>query len=123
MTLFTPFRFTPAVIRQQVEQGRMGSYILGFDQEGFVGQYVGRSDTCLQRRLSLHNHLWTYDYFVFKYATTLNEAFFQECELYHSYLLFDKQLHNLIHPAMPSGSGLVCPYCDFRDGVNQLFHR
>lgn len=118
--LFIPYRFTPSVVRQVVEPNRTGSYILGFDKNGFVGEYVGRSDSCLYSRLSKHNHLLKFDYFIFKYASNIVEAFFQECELYHTFLTAKLNLQNMVHPASPAGSNLNCPYCQFRNSFANL---
>jgi len=107
-----PLRFTPEVVRRAVELGRPGVYILGSDINGFVGGYVGRSDTCLRNRLATHNHLYKFDYFIFRYAANVSQAFRLECQYWHTYE-HGMEVSNCIHPAAPHGSGSCCPYCEF----------
>jgi hypothetical protein len=119
--LFTPYRLMPDVVREVVEAGRVGSYVLGDDEDGFMGKYAGRSDSCLQSRLATHNHLFDYDYFIFRYARDVEEAFRQECETYHVLKMQRPVLGNVIHPAAPALSGLKCPYCGFSADIAALF--
>ena len=120
-TLAVPYRFLPSVVRDQVQPGRPGAYILGNDEAGFTGKYVGRSDTSLLNRLVGHNHLLEFEYFIYCYAADKREAFRQECEFYHVLQNQGDPLTNRIHPAAPKGSGLRCPYCEFGEQVSSLF--
>jgi GIY-YIG catalytic domain len=117
--LAVPRIFTPESVRGIIKENKPGVYALGNDANGFVVGYVGRSDSCLQTRLSTHNHLYRFDYFIFKYALSINEAFKLECEYWHASK--EKQIANLIHPASPSNSGMKCPYCDFAAQMNKFF--
>lgn len=107
-----PYRFTPQVVRRVVTPRRAGVYILGNDVHGFAGGYVGRSDSCLQNRLATHNHLYKFDYFIFRYATSVQQAYRLECQFWHTYE-HGMEVENRIHPAAPRGSGSCCPYCEF----------
>ncbi|WP_170130972.1 hypothetical protein [Deinococcus yavapaiensis] len=108
-----PHVLLPQVVRRVVEPGRSGVYVLGRDERGFKPGYVGRSDTDLQRRLATHNHRDEFEYFIFRYAGSPEEAFRLECELWHAHEETASGMLNRIHPDAPSGSGLECPYCAF----------
>jgi hypothetical protein len=117
--LATPYLWLPKVVRSEVEAERPGSYVLGNDQDGFEVGYVGRSDTCLRSRLLTHNRLYEFEYFLFRYASTPLDAFYQECEFWHA--CHDHNLTNAIHPAAPQGSRIGCPYCDFGNAMARMF--
>jgi hypothetical protein len=103
-----PLLFRPWVVRLAVPRGA-GVYVLGTlgTSRGSQPLYVGRSDIDLRERLSAHELMCTFQYFRFSICRSAREAFFEECRLWHSF----GNLHNLIHPDSPSGSGLSCPYC------------
>jgi hypothetical protein len=114
VALWVPRLFLPSVIRLVVAPGQPGAYALGNDRHGFVAGYVGRSDTCLRSRLANHNHLYAFEYFVFRYSDGPEEAFAAECELYHVYRQLGVPLRNQVHPALPATSAdRRCPYCGF----------
>lgn len=118
--LAIPRKFTPEIVKGVVSQtNRTGVYILGNNVNGFKVGYVGRSDNCLQSRLINHNHLYNFDYFIFKYTRDIRDAFFQECQYWHT--SFDAHLANVIHPASPKKSGLKCPYCQFASDITKVF--
>ncbi|MBD8522362.1 hypothetical protein [Lysinibacillus fusiformis] len=117
-TLITPHLFLPEVIRNVVQTDRPGVYVLGNDKNGFQNGYVGRSDTCLRRRLLTHNYLYEYEYFIFIYTKTPQQAFWLESQWWHN--CQESGISNFIHPASPSGSGLECPYCHFAYHVKNL---
>lgn len=117
--LLLPRRFTPEVVRLVVVPRRPGAYALGHNGEGrFEVGYIGRSDTCLQRRLASHNHMWRFEYFIFWHADNEYQAYALECEFWHS---FKDQVGNLIHPASPAGSRLVCNYCRFASSIEHFY--
>jgi hypothetical protein len=115
MMKLLPRLFLPEIVRSKVLLKRPGVYLLGNDEAGFAVKYVGRSDKCLRNRLATHNHLFTYDYFAFMYAKDEREAFFLECQLWHTFQ--KSSLNNFIHPASPVNSGIKCPYCHFSKEV------
>lgn len=79
--------------------GCPGAYALGHQQHGrFSFDNVGRSDSCVRSRLLTHNHLWQFEYFIFKLARDEKAAYELECELWH---MFSGQPRNMIHPAAP----------------------
>lgn len=118
----TPYRFTPDVIRKEVMKDVPGSYLLGNDQgeRDFAPRYVGRSDNDMQGRLLTHNHLYSYEYFIFRKASDPKEAFRQECQLWHGHQQCGYELDNKVHPAVPVGLDVRCPYCDFANHMSAL---
>lgn len=120
MSRYRPIVFLPDVVRDIVLPNRPGAYALGRG-EPFRLEYVGRSDNCLQTRLAAHNHLYAFDYFIFRYAETPFEAFVRECELFHALEQSTPNMMNKYHPAAPAGSGARCPYCEFGLGIRRVF--
>lgn len=117
--LLVPRLLLPEVVKQVVVPACPGAYALGHaGPDGFLVGYVGRSDTCLRSRLLSHNYLWHFEYFLFRYAANSEAAFHLECEFWHAYR---KQLCNVIHPAVPTGSNASCRYCGFAEAVNRYF--
>lgn len=113
-----PFRYDTDEMKNQVAEERIGNYALGYknDKGTFVVQYVGRSDTDLQRRLVDHVEAREkYEYFKFSYANDAVEAFEKECRNYHDFGE-SRKLRNERHPDRPDGhTDLTCPYCDILD--------
>lgn len=116
--------FTPEVVRGVVVKGSPGVYLLGNHSprnNSFEIQYIGRSDTCLQKRLKGHNHAISCEYFIHLPCETAMQAYFLECYLWHS-LDDSPVMLNRIHPDSPQGSGIECPFCStakyFREFVN-----
>lgn len=100
-------------INAKVWKQKIGNYALGHSKEGiFYPKYVGRSDTDLHAELISHlqdksNH----KEFMFSYASSISEAFREECRNYHDFFYNKeggKQLENEIHPATPEGTSLKC---------------
>ncbi|MHA7631647.1 GIY-YIG nuclease family protein [Corallococcus sp. M7] len=110
--LYVPRLFLPKEVRKQIEPCRPGVYLLGMGPD-FTPGYVGRSDTCLRTRLSGHNHLYEFEYFIFKYADNPGDAFMLECEYWHVLQQTGVKVANKYHPAPPSSNGTRCPYCEF----------
>ena len=102
-------------IDHAIERNKVGNYWLGnYGPDGsFRANYVGRSDTCLRRRL--HNHAATYKFqaFIVRKARTIKEAFEIECREWH---LIGKTSRgtNAIHPRTPRHLRVYkCPYCEY----------
>lgn len=88
-----------------------GAYLL------FIGEhpvehpvYVGRSDSSLRARLDSHEHLPIATHLVWKVRESAEEAFYLEAAWFHQgggteYML------NEVHPSVPSGAVLTCPFC------------
>lgn len=113
--------FSPRVVRRVIPPGRAGAYALGHSGGlGFVAGYVGRSARCVCERLAAHERLGEFDAFVVRLAPGAEGAFNAECELWHAYHQTGTLLRNLVHPATPSGAGLICPYCHFARHVRHL---
>jgi hypothetical protein len=118
--LAIPRNFTPDIVKRVVSQpNRIGVYILDNNVNGFKVGYVGRSDICLQSRLISHNHLYNFDYFIYRYTLNIKDAFLQECQYWHA--SHDVHLVNIMHPASPKHSGLKCPYCKFANEITKVF--
>lgn len=119
-SLMLPHLFVPSIVREVVAPGYPGAYALGDDRGGFIAGYIGRSDTCLQTRLLKHNHRYEFEYFIFRYATSVKEAYHLECQFWHT-SAEQGHLLNHRHPAVPVNSQLCCPYCHFAHHVIRLF--
>ena len=100
-------------IANAVERKHIGNYWLGkyLPNEIFQATYVGRSDTCLQRRLMKYVNDEQYDAFVLRVAISVREAYEIECREWH---MISRGLNNEIHPRSPRHLPYSCPYCDFR---------
>ncbi|WP_152418331.1 hypothetical protein [Halorubrum aidingense] len=96
-------------VRHVVSEDQSGFYRLGYVLNGrFHTTYVGRSDTCLQRRLLVHVRESWQEAFVARPAENKAEAYRMECLFYH---LEQPDLGNKIHPGKPDGVSAECPYC------------
>lgn len=92
-----------------------GNYALGYvsDDNTFIVQYVGRSDSDLNGRLKT----WVgkkFKKFKYSYASSPKAAFEKECENYHDFGESAK-LANSSHPDRPNGAGWECPRCTIFD--------
>jgi len=101
------FRFTPETIRLHIPGQVVGSYLLLAHRHPV---YIGRSDTCLRRRLETHPLLGTATHVTWEAASSPDRAFLSEAFWYHE-LQRDHEVLNLVHPARPAGSDRSCPYC------------
>ncbi|WP_307813044.1 GIY-YIG nuclease family protein [Planomonospora parontospora] len=99
------FRLTPPAIRAMMPERCIGVYIL-FRNDTPI--YVGRSDHCLRRRLSTHNHLQEATHVAWEFTPTVQQAYVLEAHLFHQHR---DHLINKIHPALPEGSSISCPFC------------
>lgn len=96
-------------VRQAVSEEQPGFYRLGYILDGrFQTTYVGRSDSCLQRRLLDHVRERWQEAFVARPTESRAEAYRMECLFYH---LEQPHLGNKIHPGTPDGVSTECPYC------------
>ena len=124
MTKATPVLFYPKLIRKMIKKDEPGVYVLGNEQNGeFVPRYVGRSDYSLRKRLLTHNHLYEYDYVVFRTVSCSKEAFYTESKWWHDCNNNGYEIDNKIHPDAPSGTYIECPYCSFAKEMNNLLKR
>lgn len=105
-------RFTRGVVNLQVPTGTIGAYLLvEHDEEGVRPLYVGRSDTCLRRRLSRHPLHGRATHFVVAPARDPHQAYGIESYWYHRYRSMGCSIANQIHPASPARTGRRCPFC------------
>lgn len=105
-------RFTRSVVNMQIPTGTIGAYLLmEHEQEGARPLYVGRSDTCLRRRLSRHPLRGRATHFVVAPARNSHQAYAIESYWYHQYRSAGRTIRNQIHPASPAGTGRHCPFC------------
>lgn len=100
------YRLAPWVIRVLIPSTIVGTYVL-YASDG-TPIYVGRSDTCLRRRLVTHAVLRRAKYFDYQVRWTPERAYIAECAAFHA---FAGLLTNAIHPASPSGCSVRCPFC------------
>lgn len=105
-------RFIRSVVRMQIPAGTIGAYLLlEHTQQGVQALYVGRSDTCLRRRLSRHPLRGGATHFVIAPARNSLQAYATESFWFHQYRSAGSSIRNQIHPASPAGTGRRCPFC------------
>ena len=106
-------------IANQLASKQIGNYWLGhFSADGsFIVRYIGRSDTCLKRRLLEHAKKGKYEAFIFRKTEQIKESFDIECREWHL-LKNIGQLDNLIHPDSPTRLPYKCKYCSSIDKMN-----
>lgn len=96
----------PSWLRTLIPSGVIGSYLL-LDKDRPI--YVGRSDTCLQSRLTHHELLGSASHVIWEICSSVRRAFHIEAFWYDR--LKPKGLLNQVHPARPSGDSRPCPFC------------
>ncbi|XVV02474.1 hypothetical protein ACQPW3_34725 [Actinosynnema sp. CA-248983] len=94
------------MVRMLVPTGIAGTYMLF---RGGEPVYIGRSDVDLRRRLLAHASSQRGEYFTFQTYESGTTAFQAECALFHAPP--SESIENKIHPASPTGSAALCPYC------------
>jgi len=112
------YDFNSSEIDRVVTKTSFGNYALGHleklgEGETFIVEYVGRSDTDINKELKARLSL-KYSKFKFSYATSPKDAFEKECRNYHDFGGSDK-LANKIHPDRPAGTDWKCPSCNIFD--------
>jgi predicted GIY-YIG superfamily endonuclease len=107
-----PFELKNEVIDEKVQKNMIGNYALGFAGGNGVMSvnYVGRSDTDLNRRLKDHTSEG-YTHFMYSYALSIEIAYIKECHDYHAFVDKHFRLDNENHPAKPENINSQCPYC------------
>ncbi|MEU6812978.1 hypothetical protein ABZ920_29160 [Streptomyces sp. NPDC046831] len=96
----------------QIPAKTIGAYVLlRHDQQQAVPLYIGRSDTCLRRRLAYHPLRGHATHFVAAPTRNHHQAFAIESAWYHRYRAAGTPIANQIHPASPAGTGRRCPFC------------
>lgn len=104
-----PYELKAEKIDEVITKTSAGNYLLGHTRKGeFKVQYVGRSDSDLNKRLK--EHVGDYWSFKFCYASSPKAAFERECEDYHDNGGADK-LDNKFHPGRPDDTDWKCPRC------------
>ncbi|MFE5591174.1 hypothetical protein [Streptomyces sp. NPDC056549] len=105
-------RFTRSVVRTQIEPGTVGAYLLLGHVRGTIRPlYVGRSDTCLHRRLYHHPLQGIATHFIVTPTRNPDQAYATEAHWYHRHLSVGHPLLNRIHPASPARAARRCPFC------------
>jgi hypothetical protein len=98
-------------VRQLIPLRTTGTYRLALLRDGRLNKtYLGRSDTCLRRRLLWHASRGRFTHFAFEMTPGPRRAYRDECREWHR---LRRQASNRIHPDAPDGSGLSCSYCLF----------
>ncbi len=96
----------------QLPTGTAGAYVLlRYYPNDAIPIYVGRSDTCLRRRLIRHPLRGLASHFLVAPTRNLEQAFAVESHWYHQYRSEGFPVMNRIHPASPAGTGRRCPFC------------
>ncbi len=111
LDMIGPFPLSEKKIDEVVTEKSPGNYALGFvnDEKTFNVQYVGRSDTDVNKRLK--DWVKKYNRFKFSYVSSSKAAFEKECKNYHDFGE-DAHLDNDKHPDRPKGKDWECPVCD-----------
>lgn len=100
------------ILRSLIPKDKIGVYVLGnISLSRFYPIYIGRSDKCLLTRLLTHNYKDKATHVAWRLTSSIRQAFYQECCLYHTYE--EQGFLNDIHPASPKGSRLICPVCSY----------
>lgn len=119
--MFGPFLYDQDTIDKVVPEGIIGNYALGhIEDDSFIVEYVGRSDTDLHDRLP--HELGKYTHFKFSSAASAIEAYQKECTNWHEFGGEKKYLANKIHPDKPDNIKFAfCPICARRilDKINK----
>lgn len=102
-----PYELSIECINRTLPAGQPGVFALGYvDSAGtFRIQSVGRDDSDLRQRL--RDMIGSSNRFKYAGAANSQEAFEQECELFHQF----KPRGNVMHPQRPQGSKWKCPRC------------
>ncbi|MGW3031196.1 hypothetical protein ACWDCB_08160 [Streptomyces sp. NPDC001178] len=107
----------------QIPTGTIGAYLLlRHEQQQTTPLYVGRSDTCLRRRLTRHPLRGHATHFVAAPTANSQQAYAIESAWYHRYLSKGVPIINQIHPASPARTGRCCPYCPETE-IERAFRR
>lgn len=101
----------PRVIRTLIPANTPGVYMLLRNKRPF---YVGRSDTCIRRRLAGHPLLRVATHVVWEPCRTRLQAYRLESAWFHE-LDATVRILNLIHPAKPTAVTEDCPFCNTGD--------
>lgn len=107
--LWGPFPLTPGGIGAAITAALPGVYALGKLETGsgvFKVRYVGRDDQDVKIRLTNHLAEW-YPHFFYRCYFSAQQAFEEECELYHKFHPSD----NKAHPSRDQNSDWACPRC------------
>jgi biotin carboxylase len=104
-----PYNLNKATVEKIIENDKIGNYALGRknDKGGITVEYVGRSDSCIKKRLLKWVTESDSPSFKYSYAESIKEAFEKECKNYHNFNPTD----NNIHPDKPDGKNYKCPVC------------
>lgn len=107
-----PYDLKEEIIDLHIEPEKIGNYALGWvkDKNTFIINYVGRSDTDLNKRLQ--DHIGEASAFMFSYESSPKEAYKKECQNWHDFDGPKGKLRNKIHPDKPEGKeNCHCPVC------------
>lgn len=105
MTTPRLLRLRPWVVRAIIPDQVVGTYVLF---RNGTEHYIGRSDTCLRRRLLTHCATARGEYFTYDVHPTPELAFAMECSLFHTHR---HHLTNVLHPDRPDHQSPKCPFC------------
>lgn len=101
-----PALLVPWLIRAMIPAGTIGTYTLWDDGKPI---YIGRSDTCLRRRLIEHASKRPAGlYFTFDVSRSPQDAYAMECSLFHA---IGDDTTNIDHPPRANHEDPACPFC------------
>lgn len=100
------YLLTPWLVRVMLPEHTIGTYTLWSPDAPI---YIGRSDTCLRRRLIEHTATWPKGTrFTFDVSRTVQDAFAMECSLFHA---LGDSTANIDHPPRANRADPACPFC------------
>lgn len=102
-----PFSLSAEQVDRQVPPGKPGVYVTGYFSLQFIADRWGRSDTDLQK--AVHARIGDAPMFKFKICENAEEAYDEECALFHEHHKDGHAKHP--HPSKPDGSTRACPKC------------
>ncbi len=102
-----PFTLSTEQVDHQIPVGQLGVYVTGYFSLHFIVDRWGRSDTDL--RHAVHARIGDAPMFKFKICANADEAFDEECLLFHEHHKETDTRHH--HPTKPEGSQRPCSKC------------
>lgn len=102
-----PFSLSEQEVTKRVPRGKPGVYVTGYFSLQFLPDRWGRSDTDLYERI--HARIGDAPMFKFKVCADADEAYEEECALFHEHHKEGDTRH--AHPTKPEGSARACPKC------------
>lgn len=102
-----PFSLSNREVDGRIPKGKPGVYVTGYFSLHFIVDRWGRSDTDIHD--GVHKRIGDAPMFKFKVCASADEAYLEECALFHEHHKEGDTRHG--HPVKPEGSASACPKC------------